>query len=64
MNVIIFLLGIFSIACGLLKWDWFMDDYKARIFVKLLGRDGARIFYILLGVALAILAVWKSLPNF
>jgi hypothetical protein len=64
MNAVIFLVGIFSMAGGFLNWDWFMNDYKARIFVKLLGRDGARIFYILLGIALAIWAVWRSLSNF
>ena len=29
-----------------------MDNPRARLFVKLLGRGGARVFYIALGAAL------------
>lgn len=49
--------GLFAIAGGLLDWDWFMNNRKARVFVRLLGRGGARIFYCLLGLALAVLGL-------
>ena len=35
-----------------MDYDWFMNSGKAWIFVKLFGRDGARVFYILLGLFL------------
>lgn len=47
--------GLFAIAGSLLDWDWFMNNRKAKIFVKLFGRNGARIFYCLLGLAIAVL---------
>ncbi len=42
--------GIFSIFCAYKDYDWFMNNYRARPFVKLFGRDGARRFYIGLGI--------------
>lgn len=44
--------GLFSIFCAWRDYDWFMDNPRARLFVKLLGRGGARVFYIALGAAL------------
>jgi hypothetical protein len=53
-----FLGGIFAIVGAVGDWDWFMTNNKARIFVSLFGRTGARIFYIVLGLFLVGLAVW------
>jgi hypothetical protein len=47
--------GLFSIVSAAADWDWFMDSGKARIFVSLFGRGGARIFYILLGIVIIFL---------
>jgi small neutral amino acid transporter SnatA (MarC family) len=44
--------GIFTIAASIFNWDFFFEDRKAYIFVKIFGRQGARIFYSLLGLAL------------
>lgn len=45
--------GLFAVAGAALDWDWFMNHPKARLFVNLFGRAGARVFYILLGLFLA-----------
>jgi len=45
--------GIFSLASAIFDWEWFMTNYKAALFVRILGRNGARLFYALLGLALA-----------
>lgn len=37
-----------------MDWDWFMNSRRARFFVKVFGRMGARIFYGLLGAAFVI----------
>jgi hypothetical protein len=37
--------GVFLIIASILDWNWFFEHYKARLFVKLLGRTGARVFY-------------------
>jgi hypothetical protein len=44
--------GILTIAASIFNWDFFFEDRKAYIFVKIFGRQGARIFYSLLGLAL------------
>lgn len=49
--------GAFSAAGGICDWDWFMNNRKAQAFVKLLSRKGARIFYVLLGLALVALGI-------
>jgi len=49
--VIIFgLLGLFSILAGALNWDFFFNTKRAKFFVKIFGRNGARIFYIVFGI--------------
>lgn len=50
---IVILCGLFSAAGGLFGWEWFLNNRKARLWVNLLGRNGARGFYVVLGVALA-----------
>ena len=51
-----FLCGAFVIAAAACDWDWFFNNWRARFFVTLFGRDGARIIYALLGVFLFVLA--------
>jgi hypothetical protein len=49
--------GLFCIICAILDLDFFMNHRKAKLFVTLLSRTGARIFYILLGLFLCFIAV-------
>ena len=44
--------GMLSIAGGFMGWDWFLNHPRARPVVRLLGREGTRVFYVLLGGAL------------
>ena len=46
--------GAFSIAGAAGDWDFFMNHRKARLFVALFGRQGARMFYGLLGSGLVL----------
>ena len=44
--------------CGAaLDWGWFMNHRKAQFFVRLLGRNGTRVFYGILGTALVVVGV-------
>ncbi len=45
-------LGVFSIVAAALNLDWYFHTSGAMTFVKWLGRKGARIFYVLLGLGL------------
>lgn len=49
--------GLFSICGAAFDWDWFIQSRKARFFVATFGRNGARIFYGLLGTGIAVLGV-------
>jgi len=44
--------GLLAVCGAALDWDWFLNARKARAFVALLGRTGARVFYGLLGATL------------
>lgn len=44
--------GLFCVLAAALDWDWFMNHPKARFFVNTFGRNGARVFYVLLGCLL------------
>jgi hypothetical protein len=57
-NLLIIAIGLFSIAGGILNWDWFMENHRARFFVNVLGRNGARAFYVGLGVFLMVFGLF------
>ena len=44
--------GAFSLICAALDAEWFMNARKARGVVSIFGRQGARAFYIILGLIL------------
>jgi hypothetical protein len=50
-------IGLFAIAGGVMDWEWFMNSRRAWLFVKLFGRNGARVFYVLLGAGIAVVGV-------
>ena len=49
--------GLFSLAGAILDWEWFMTNYKAAVIVRILGRNGARLLYALLGLVLVALGL-------
>ena len=53
--------GIFSICGAALDWEWFMNSRKARLFVGIFGRNGARIFYGILGSVITIIGALMTL---
>ena len=48
-------IGLFASCAAVFDWDFFLNARKARAFVALLGRTGARVFYGLLGTTLMVL---------
>lgn len=53
--------GAFSICGAAFDWDWFINSRRAWLFVTLFGRNGARVFYGLLGTVLAVLGLLVTL---
>lgn len=57
LSIFFILAGLFGTAAAVFNWDWFMNARKARFMVRILSRNGARIFYGLLGVGLIVLGI-------
>lgn len=53
--------GIFAVSGAALNWDWFFNSRKARLFVSIFGRSGARFFYGLLGTVITVLGLLLTL---
>jgi len=51
------LIGIFALFCAATDQDWFMRSRKAQFFVNIFGRNGARVFYGILGVFFIVLGL-------
>ena len=45
-------LGLFSVVAAVMNLEWYFQTSAAQTFVRWLGRTGARLFYVLLGVGL------------
>ena len=56
------LAGLFAIFCAWKDYDWFMEHRKARFFVAIFGRDGARIFYGILGLLMMGMGAYIAMP--
>lgn len=54
--IFIILAGLFSILASLFNWDFFFENRRAAIFMRLFGRKGSRVFYFILGLLLFFLA--------
>ncbi len=53
-----FAAGLFVIVAVVSDWNWFFEHQKAKFFVDAFGRNGARIFYGVLGCALLLLGLY------
>ena len=59
-----FLLGIFALVTGIgliigsyYNWDWFMNMWGHINMVEVLGRNGARIFNSVVGLASIVIGI-------
>ena len=51
-GIVFMAIGLFIMISALANWEYFFDNNKAKFFIKIFGRQGTRIFYIILGTAL------------
>lgn len=56
-QIFIFGGGLFSIVSSICNFDFFFNSRRARLFVTIFGRNGARVFYILLGAFLIVVGL-------
>jgi hypothetical protein len=57
MALFFVLAGIFTMCGGLFNWNWFVLSRRARLIVRILGRGGARIFYVVVGVVFLVVGL-------
>ena len=66
-GLLIIAAGLFSIAGGLFAWPFFMNHRKAQFFVRILGMNGARGLYVVLGALICFCGIMvlsgKSKPQ-
>lgn len=49
-SVIFMIVGILSSTGALLNSDWLLDSQQTKFISNLVGRNGSRIFYAVLGI--------------
>jgi len=60
MNVLILFylmigVGVLTLIAALTNWEWFFKQRRAQSLIKLMGRNGARVFYALLGTLFSVI---------
>ncbi|WP_024857803.1 Imm17 family immunity protein [Ruminococcus albus] len=58
LPTLILAVGVFNIFCACKDYDWFMNRESVRGWVRLIGRNGARVIYIIFGVVIILLAMF------
>jgi len=54
--------GVLTLFAALSNWEWFFKQRRAKNIVKLVGRNGARVIYALLGTLFAVIG-WMVLSG-
>ena len=57
MPLILIASGVCTIFCAFMDYGWFMNHRKAAFFVAIFGRNGTRVFYIILGIVVIFLVL-------
>lgn len=52
------LVGLLAILAALFNWDWFFTANNTQFIVNNVGRGGARVFYIVLGLMMIVTGVY------
>ncbi len=56
IQVLLIAFGLLFIFGAYFEWDFFFSNGKVDTFVAFIGKSGARIFYIVIGVILFVLS--------
>ncbi|MBR3268449.1 MAG: immunity 17 family protein [Oscillospiraceae bacterium] len=51
-SIMLLLIGAFFLIPSWRDWDWFFDSRRLRLITELLGRENARLTYMILGGAM------------
>ncbi|WP_072697110.1 Imm17 family immunity protein [Desulfovibrio litoralis] len=61
MPLVLIAIGLFTVWCSIKEYDFFMNDRRAKFMIKILGRKGTRIFYIIFGSVFLLVGVFLQL---
>lgn len=50
--------GFLAVLAGVFNWDWFFKSRNTAFLVRLMGLKLARLFYVVIGMALLAMAFW------
>lgn len=53
-------LGALIFVAAITNWDWYFKQRRAQTMIKLMGRNGARVLYAVLGLLFVVFA-WMVL---
>ncbi|MBT8326141.1 MAG: immunity 17 family protein [Bacteroidia bacterium] len=56
LGIVTVLVGMFTFVASSLNMEFFFNNRRAEAFIKIFGRQGARIFYMILGLFLMYVA--------
>ena len=56
MGFLMLCAGVFCLCAAAYDWDFFFENMRAQLFVRLFGRTGARVVYGLIGVLLVVVS--------
>ena len=54
LGLILIAAGLFTFCGAFFNWEFFMNSFKSRFWVKILGRNNARILYGIIGIAIVV----------
>ena len=63
LGPVILFFGLLCIVSAIFDWDWFMNHHKAQFVCTKLGRNRARVFYVILGVVLFVLGILSTISS-
>lgn len=55
--ILFIITGVFSVIVSLKNWEWYFNKYKAQRLVRVFGRTGAKIIYILTGIFMVTIGI-------
>ncbi len=61
LGLILTAAGLFAICGAVFNWDFLMNSFKSRFWVRILGRNNARIFYGIIGIAIVVWGLYMLL---
>jgi len=60
-GVVFIVIGLFSLIASIKDWNFFFGSLKTRFLISIIGRNGTRIFFGILGSIIIVVGVLSLL---